>query len=124
MATLYERLGGQEAIAKVVDYFYDRILADDQVNHYFKNTDMNKQRRHQALFITYATGGPNQYPGLDMKKAHEGMGISDKDFDAIVNHLAAALKHFDVDDETIQEVAASLEPLRKDIVEKPSYATS
>ena len=116
--TLYERLGGKEAIAKVVDHFYDNVLADDKVNGYFENTDMKKQRQHQTLFITFATGGPNEYKGLDMKKAHEGLGIDDEAFDRIVYHLTNALKHYNVKEEDIQEVAEKLAPLKEDIVER------
>jgi hemoglobin len=116
-ASLYERLGGQEGIRKVVDVFYDRILADDTVNYFFKNTDMEKQRRHQTLFISFALGGPNQYTGLSMKKVHEGMNIKHEHFMAIVNHLAASLKQFNVSDEDIQAIAQKLMPIEKEIVE-------
>ncbi|WP_062199444.1 group I truncated hemoglobin [Massilibacterium senegalense] len=115
---LYERLGGKEGIKKVVDLFYDRVLADERVNDYFKNTDMEKQRRHQTLFITFAVGGPNQYTGASMQKAHEGMGLQDIHFDAIVEHLAFSLQHFGVPKEDIQTIANKLEPMRKEIVEK------
>lgn len=55
--TIYEKLGGRETIDKVVDAFYVKVLADPTVNEYFTNTDMEKQRRHQAAFISYAIGG-------------------------------------------------------------------
>ncbi|MCI1692543.1 group I truncated hemoglobin [Aneurinibacillus aneurinilyticus] len=116
--SLYERLGEQEGIAKVVDVFYDRILADDTVNHFFKNTDMEKQRRHQTMFISFAVGGPHKYTGKAMTKAHEGMNIKHEDFMAIVNHLVAALKEFNVTDEDIQAIAEKLLPMEKDIIEK------
>ncbi|WP_047153610.1 group I truncated hemoglobin [Aneurinibacillus tyrosinisolvens] len=116
--SLYERLGGQEGIQKVVDVFYDRILADDSVNYFFKNTDMARQRRHQALFISFATGGPNNYTGGTMEKVHTGMNIQHEHFDAIVNHLVAALKQFDVADVDIQGVIAKIAPLEDDIVGK------
>ncbi|ESU30578.1 hypothetical protein G3A_20860 [Bacillus sp. 17376] len=47
METLYDRLGGQDPISKVVDVFYDNVLADETVNKFFEETDMEKQRRHQ-----------------------------------------------------------------------------
>lgn len=46
--TLYDKLGGEGAITAVVDYFYELVLADDTVNHFFSNTDIEKQRKHQA----------------------------------------------------------------------------
>lgn len=116
--SLYERLGGQEAIAKVVDVFYDRILKDDTVNGFFKNTDMEKQRRHQTLFISFALGGPNQYSGKSMEKAHEGMNIQHEHFMTIVSHLAASLKEFGVSDEDIQTIAQKLAPMEESIIEK------
>lgn len=73
--TLYERLGGHDAIKSVVDKFYVYMLDDNRVKEFFKNTDMNKQRKSQTDFISMATGGPNNYQGLDMKKAHEKMAI-------------------------------------------------
>jgi hemoglobin len=56
MSTLYEKLGGKEMIAQVVDSFYKKVLADDRINQFFANTDMEKQRRHQTAFISYALG--------------------------------------------------------------------
>ena len=73
--TLYERLGGEGAIKSVVDKFYVYMLDDARVKEFFKNTDMNKQRKRQADFITMVTGGPNKYDGMDMKKAHDNMKI-------------------------------------------------
>ena len=54
--TLYEKLGGEESISKVVDYFYGLVLKDNTVNHYFKETDMDKQRKHQTKFISFGKG--------------------------------------------------------------------
>jgi hemoglobin len=51
------------------------MLDDKRVNEFFKNTDMNKQRKRQTDFITLVTGGPNNYEGVDMKKAHEKFKI-------------------------------------------------
>jgi hemoglobin len=59
--TLYERVGGEEAIEKVVEYFYNElVLKDETVNHFFKGTDMKKQIGHQAKFISFVLGGPKQ----------------------------------------------------------------
>jgi hemoglobin len=80
--TLYERLGGGAAIKSVVDKFYVYMLDDKRVNEFFKNTDMNKQRKRQTEFITMVTGGPNNYEGLDMKKAHEKFKIGKLEFDS------------------------------------------
>ncbi|MDF2644733.1 MAG: globin [Paenibacillus sp.] len=118
MSTLYEKFGGEETIAKVVNYFYDLVLADDTVNHFFKNTDMEKQRKHQAKFISFALGGPNQYSGGAMSKVHEGMDLQPAHFDAIIKHLRFALVHFGVFEDDISEALNKVESLRGDILYK------
>jgi hemoglobin len=70
MTTLFDKLGGTDAIDVVVDKFYEFMLVDPEVNHFFQNTDMKKQRMRQKQFITMVTGGPHNYEGKDMKTAH------------------------------------------------------
>ncbi|MFC0213488.1 group 1 truncated hemoglobin [Paenibacillus chartarius] len=116
--TLYEKVGGEEAIGKVVDYFYELVLADDTVNHFFKNTDMEKQRMHQTKFISFALGGPNQYTGHSMAKAHAGMNLQEEHFAAIAKHLHDALAHFGVSESDIGQVLAHVSTLKDDILHK------
>jgi hemoglobin len=117
--TLYEKVGGEDAIAKVVDYFYNElVLKDDTVNHFFQHTDMEKQRGHQAKFISFALGGPNQYSGKSMEKAHEGMNLKPEHFQAIVNHLHDALAHFGVPETDIDTALTKVASLRDDILYK------
>jgi hemoglobin len=118
MSTLYEKFGGEETIVKVVDYFYDLVLADNTVNYFFKNTDMEKQRQHQTKFISFALGGPNQYTGGSMAKVHEGMKLQPEHFDAIVRHLRTALEHFGANETDIAAALEKVESLRSDIVYK------
>ncbi|QLK24645.1 group 1 truncated hemoglobin [Natrinema zhouii] len=108
--TLYERLGGEGAIAAVVDEFYDRVMADEQVAGYFDDVDMQKQRAHQAQFISSVTGGPVEYSGGEMETVHADMGITPSEFRAIATHLDDALAEFDAgedDREAVLEEIAS-----------------
>ncbi|MDL9978360.1 group I truncated hemoglobin [Microbacterium sp. ASV49] len=114
--TLYQQLGEGAGIASVVDGLYLRIAGDPTLAPYFTETRMIDQKRHMALFLAAATGGPNGYKGLDMGAAHAGRGITDADFDSVIGHAAAALSEAGVDDETIGEVAAALMPLRAQVV--------
>lgn len=110
--TLYERLGGEESIEAVVDRFYGYVMDDDLVNGYFEEVDMQKQVAHQTQFISSVTGGPVEYTGAEMREAHEGMGITEEEFDAIATHLDTALKEFDVPDgdrEAVMDEIASYE---------------
>lgn len=106
--TLYERLGGQDAIAAVVDDFYERVLADEQVAHYFDDVDMQAQRAHQTQFISSVAGGPVEYSGRDMEAAHEHLEIGRADFAAIARNLEAALEAFDVEEEDREAVLSAV----------------
>jgi len=115
--TLYEKIGGDEAISKVVDYFYTNlVLKDPTVQQFFENTDMEKQKRHQSKFISFALGGPNQYSGKSMQKAHEGMNLQPAHYNAIVKHLHDALAHFGVSEADIDTALTKVASLRDDIL--------
>ena len=73
--------------------------------------------RHQAAFIAYATGGPNRYQGRTIKKAHEGLGITEEQFAAVAGHLSDSLKHFNVPEELIERVIELFNSLKGDVVE-------
>lgn len=108
MKSLYERLGGQAAVDVAVNKFYEKVLADDRVKHFFANTDMNKQRQHQKDFMTYAFGGATQWNGRPMRESHatlvKDMGLTDSHFDAIAEDLVATLVEINVPQELIDEV--------------------
>lgn len=110
MTTLFEKLGGKAAVDLAVDRFYERVLNDERVSHFFENVDMNRQRGHQKAFLTYAFGGAPQYGGSMMREAHkhlvEGMGLNGGHFDAVVENLVETLKELGISDELIGEVAA------------------
>lgn len=115
--TLYDRLGGEAAIGAVVGEFYDRVLADDRVNHHFDDVDMADQSSHQTKFLSAVTGGPLRYEGDEMGDAHEGLAITDAEFDAVAEHLADALVAFDVAADDREAVLEAVEGYRETIVE-------
>ncbi len=118
--SLYEDLGGADAIDAVVDAFYVKVLADDRVKSFFDKTNMKLQAKHQKDFLTMAFGGPNNYVGRDMKAAHarlvEEEGLNDSHFDAIVELIGSTLKDFNVPAEKISEVAAIAESVREPVL--------
>lgn len=115
--TVFDRLGGHEAVESVVNDFYDRVLDDDRVIHHFEDSDTTELRTHQAQFISAVTGGPVEYSGTDMREAHAGMGITDEEFDVIAEHLDTALSENGVSDEDCKQVLATVNELRPEIVE-------
>ena len=115
-SSVYESLGAEVGIRKVVDEFYDRVVADPYLAGYFSEVDMTALRRHQVDMLSAATGGPHQYTGKDMTAAHAGLQINGGAFDRVVGHLMATLTALGAPDDAITSVVAALGPLRPAIV--------
>jgi hemoglobin len=121
MSSLFEKIGGRDAVNAAVDVFYKKVLADDRINKFFDGIDMDTQRKKQIMFLTYAFGGPNNYDGKNMRDAHAKLveqGLNDSHFDAVVENLGATLKELGVADELIQEAAGIAETTRADVLGK------
>jgi hemoglobin len=121
--SLYDRLGGKEAITAVVDEFVGRVAADKRINAFFAATAADPKRL--AAFkgklidqICEAAGGPCKYTGKDMKTAHQGMGINGAEFDALVEDLVGALNKFKVGADEQKTLLGVLGPMKSDIVER------
>lgn len=119
--SLYERLGGYNALAAVVDDFIGRLVGDKQLAKFFSghSTDSKKRiRQHVVDQLCAATGGPCIYTGRDMKTSHSGLGITEAEWDAGAKHLVATLDKFKVPEKEKGEVLAFVGTLKKDIVDK------
>jgi len=118
--TLYERLGGLDAIKAVVEDFRDRVAGDDRINLKFARTDLARLTKMLTDQVCEATGGPCQYKGRSMKEAHAGMKVTKGEFNALVEDLVATLKQFKVPSAEQDELLAILGPLKSEIVEVDS----
>lgn len=116
--SIFEQLGGYPAIDAVVDAFYVKVLSNDLVKGFFEDINMDKQRKKQKDFITFATGGPNNYTGRGMRAVHKKLHLEDKHFDEICKLLVETLRDFKVPEELIKNVGNKLEPLRNDVLNK------
>jgi hemoglobin len=120
--TLYQRLGGEPAITKVVDDFVANVLASDKIRQvhieHFQKGDVAGLKRKLIDQIGEATGGPQKYKGKNMKDAHKGLDITDADFDALVAALEKALKKNGVAEAEQKDLLGLLAPMRKDVVER------
>lgn len=118
--TLYKRLGGYDAIAAVTDDFVGRLLGDARFQPFFVGHGTASKQRIRQLVVDQlcaATGGPCVYVGRDMKSVHEGLGISEEDWDAAVAHLTASLDKFSVPQAEKDEVLGAVGGLKDDIVD-------
>jgi len=114
--SLYERLGGMDAIRAVVDDFVGNVAADKRINKFFANTDITRLKTNLVNQICQGTVGPCIYTGRSMKETHAGMGVRSSHFNALVGDLGKTLKKFKVPAREQKELVAILAPMKKDIV--------
>jgi hemoglobin len=114
--TIYRAIGGRDAVEAVVDDFYDRVLADDQLAPYFEDMDMDALRTHQVQFISAVAGGPVEYTGADMREAHAHMDIEGADFDLVGRYLQAALADNGVPEEHVEAIMADVVALKAPVL--------
>ena len=116
MSSLYEKLGGKEAIDAAVDIFYQKVLADERIKHFFDSVDMGKQRSKQKKFLAYAFGGPVKYDGKDMREAHKHLDLTEEHFIAVAENLQATLQEMNVSNDLIDEVMAIAASTHDDVL--------
>lgn len=119
--TLYQRLGGYDAIAAVVDDFVMQLATDPSLGAFFKGhseDSIKKIRQHVIDFICNAAGGPCSYTGRDMKTSHKGLGITEAQWNKSVEYLKATLDKFKVTEKEQNELFAAVFSVKNDIVEK------
>ncbi|MCA9248681.1 MAG: group 1 truncated hemoglobin [Planctomycetales bacterium] len=118
--TLYERLGGYDAIAAVAANLLPRLQGDDALRRFWDHRGADGLAREKQLLIDFlcaASGGPLYYTGRDMKTAHAGMRISASDWSAFIDHLGATLDAFELPAQERHEVIAFIESTKAEIVE-------
>ncbi len=118
--TLYERLGGYDAIAAVVDALMVRIKDDDKLRRFYDHRGADGIAREQQLLVDFlcaSTGGPMVYTGRDMKSLHVGMRLDEEDWKRAMDHLTTVLDTFEVPEQEKGEVMSFHENLKSEIVE-------
>jgi hemoglobin len=118
--TLYQRLGGYDAIAALVRDLLPRMHKDSLLGRFWEHRGYDGLRREQQLLIDFlcaCAGGPLYYTGRDMKTSHRGMRISHRDWDRFLKHLRDSFDAFKVPPKEREEVLAFVESTKDEIVE-------
>ena len=113
---LYQQLGGRDAIQRFTNDFYDRMLKDPRIAHFFDGINMNYLKGTLADYFCVVAGGPCLYDGVGMKDAHAHLGIGKADFNALVEHLQRAMDRAGVPFAAQNRLLARLAPSHRDIV--------
>jgi hemoglobin len=116
--SLYERLGGKDAITAVVADFIGNVAGDALINDKFRNADMPHLEAMLVDQICETAGGPCKYTGKSMQEAHTGMHITDAQFAALVGDLKKSLDKFRVPAPEQTELLTALGGMKPDIVNR------
>ena len=114
--SLYDRLGGKDAITGLVEDFVANVAADRRISQFFDGADMPGFRQRLVDQICEVSGGPCKYTGKDMASAHAGMSIKDEEFNFLVEDFVKSLDKFKVAEPEKKDLLALLEKMRAAIV--------
>jgi hemoglobin len=121
--TLYDRLGGLDAINALTESWVARVGGDERANKKFARTDIARLKKEVVDQLCEATGGPCTYTGRSMKDTHAGMKTTAGEFDVVMLHLRATLNELNISKVEQDELVDLLMPMRDDIVEIESPET-
>jgi hemoglobin len=117
--SLYDRLGGEPAVEAAVDVFYRKVLTDERIAHHFEDVEMSLQREKQKAFLSFAFGGPRPTSNApDLRATHARLRLTERDFAAVMEHLAATLFELDVPAELITEAAKIASSVKDDVLNR------
>ena len=121
--SLYDRLGGGDAINALTGSWVARVGGDDRANGKFVRTDIDRLKKEIVDQLCEATGGPCTYTGRSMLETHAGMKVTAGEFDVVMQHLKTTLDELNVPKTEQDELVDLLMPMRDDIVEVESPET-
>lgn len=116
--SLYEQLGDEAGVGRLVDRLLREIASDDSIAHHFRGIDVGRFRRNLGLHLCELANGPCRFEGESMRDIHRGMAISQRDLNQLVEHLIHAMESLQLPVATQNELLAKLAPLQTEIVER------
>ena len=115
--TLYERLGGADGIAKLVDDVMAAHLINPAVKTRFENIkDLDRAKKMAREFFCAGSGGPEPYTGKDMPTAHKGMNVSEQEYLAVTDDIVGAMDKNGIAEDAKKDVIAILYSLKGNII--------
>ncbi len=113
---LYSALGGQEGIRVITENFIRQIASDDRVIDHFEDSSVQRFREKMHEHLCVVADGPCVYTGDTMIDTHTGMGITEGDFNAIVEDMMVALAEAGIPIGTQNRLLARLAEFYNEIV--------
>jgi hemoglobin len=114
---MYQQIGGEAGLKKVVDHFYERLWADPELKHYFEGIEREKLKQHQAQFLTFVLGGgAESWSGVSLGSAHSALDITDDAFTKVAWHLTMTLEELDINRSLSMIINGFVEGVRGQVV--------
>lgn len=104
MQTLYEQIGGEPTIDRLVSTFYKNVLSDPILMPFFEQTSVEKLTKMQKAFFAIALGGPDPDMEVRLYEAHRDRGIERKHLTRFVEHLIETLKEIGIEEKAATKV--------------------
>ncbi|MES2015868.1 MAG: group 1 truncated hemoglobin [Pseudomonadota bacterium] len=114
----YQGLGGKAGIKHIVDAFIPLVLADPRIKESFTDIDMKKLALRLEEQFCVLSGGPCIYHGKDMVEIHDGLNITNAQFNALAEDLQLAMERTGVPARFQNKLIAKLAPMQREIVTK------
>lgn len=119
--SLYEQIGGKEALNLAVNLFYDKIVKDPVISYFFEKIDMEEQLKKQKKFLAYVLGASETYDGKSLRDAHKELvneGLNKTHFDHVIMHLKDSLSELGVDNVLIEKIINIAKSTEPDVLDK------
>ncbi len=114
----FQGLGGKAGIHDIVATLVPLVLADPRIKESFTDIDMNKVALRLEEQVCVLSGGPCTYHGKDMVLIHDGLNITNAQFNALAEDLQIAMERRGVPSRFQNKLIARLAPMQRDIVTK------
>ncbi len=113
---LYQELGAQLGIGRLVDAMIVEIKANPKVMVFFQDTQFDYFRERLIEDICVRSGGPCEYKGLSMAEAHSGMQIRESEFNYFVEDTQRAMQAIGLQTSTQNKLLALLARERSEVI--------
>jgi hemoglobin len=116
LRSVFDAFGGEAGMAALMDEFMRELLADPRMRPFFEASDQARVKRQLAEQFCAILGGGCVYSGRDMKTAHEQLGATRADFNALVEDLQIAMDRRGIPFQAQNRLLARLAPMHREII--------
>jgi hemoglobin len=114
--TLFDELGGEPELRRIIDRFIDRVFDDIMVGFLFSRANRQRIKAKEYEFAARHLGAPVAYTGRPLDAAHRPHQIFDGQFDRRSTILRETLAEFGVSERVRAHWLAHTEALRAEVV--------